>query len=176
MTPDAKQIDAFPELQTGDILLYGGGFIGRLIQLRTWSDVSHVEIYIGEGRSVASRSDGPRICPLRILGLRRVVRPVASFDLTGGMAWFCSVADKLPYGYTDLLRFYLINIPTKGLICSEFADLFFQKCGLPFFNLNYPEGAVCPRDFELLSPLLAEQIWSWQCQPPVTRHPSLPHD
>lgn len=163
MNTSKEKINSFPELQPGDILLYGGGFFpGAFIRFRTWSDVSHVEIYAGNGRSMASRSEGPREYPLRVLGLRRVIRPVADFDFKAGRDWFENVACRLPYGYADLLRFYLINVPTKGLICSEFGDLFFQKCRLPLFNLNYPEGAVCPRDFQTLSPILAKQIWSWK--------------
>lgn len=161
--PSTDAVNRFPELQPGDILLYGGGSLVRwLIQFRTWSDVAHVEIYRGGGRSLASRSDGPRLYPLDIMGLRRVIRPGGPFDFQAGLDWFLSKASHLPYGYFDLARFYLVNIPTKGLICSEFTDLFFQKCGLPLFNLNYPEGAVCPRDFETLSPRLATQIWSWR--------------
>lgn len=151
-----------PALQPGDILLYGGGFIGALIQFRTWSDVSHLEIYAGGGRSFASRADGPGAFPLRIAGLRRVIRPIAPFDFLKGVRWFEATADTLPYGYLDLFRFYLIDVPTKGLICSEFADLFFQKCGLALFNTEYPEGDVCPRDFELIAPSIAKQIWSWK--------------
>jgi len=157
---NSAKANPLPELQPGDILLYGGGLIGWLIELRTWSDVSHVEIYIGNGRSLASRAHGPREYPMNIMGLRRVIRPVAPFVLSGGLAWFEDIASRLPYGYFDLARFYLINVPTRGLICSEFADLFFRKCLLPLFNPKYPEGAVCPRDYETLSPLLAKQIWS----------------
>ena len=159
--PTKDKVNAFPELEPGDILLYGGGFIGALIQFRTWSDVSHVEVYVGNGLTVSSRAEGPDVYTLRVAGLRRVIRPLASLNFEAGLKWLRKV-DHLPYGYADLLRFYLINIPTRGLICSEMADLFFQACGLPLFNTQYPEGAVCPRDYELLSPLLAKQIWSWR--------------
>jgi hypothetical protein len=162
MKPSRDKINRFPELQPGDILLYGdGSLLSWLIRLRTWSDVSHVEVYIGGGRVLASRAQGPREYALRFLGLRRVVRPHVR-DIDGGLNWFCAVASKLPYGFFDLARFYLIDINTNGLICSEFVDIFFQKCGLMLFNPNYPEGAVCPRDFEILSPSLAKQIWSWK--------------
>ncbi|MDE2105330.1 MAG: hypothetical protein KGL39_49345 [Patescibacteria group bacterium] len=161
LTPPVKQPNPLPELLPGDILLYGGGFIGALIQFRTWSDISHCEVYLGQGRSAASRSDGPGVFPLRILGLRRVLRPVKPFDLSRGLRWLASV-DGLPYGYADLLRFYLIDVPTKGLICSQFLDLFFQNCGLWLFNPQYPEGAVCPRDYDTLAPSLVNQIWSWK--------------
>lgn len=154
------QNQTVPDLRPGDILLYGGGFIGRLIQFRTWSDVAHVEIYEGNGKVLASRADGPRRYLLRAEGLRRVIRPTVPFDLGAAVKWFEETASKRPYGYLDLLRFYLINLPTKGLICSEFADLFFRQGGLPLFNTNYPEGAICPGDFEKISDRLAAQVWS----------------
>jgi hypothetical protein len=158
--PPTENDNPIPELQPGDILLYGGGLVGRLIQFRTWSDVSHVEIYAGNGTALASRAEGPRSYPVRVLGLRRVIRPAAPFNFSKGLEYFHTTASRLPYGWLDLARFYLVNIPTKGLICSEFADYFFQACGLPLFNTDYPEGAVCPRDYETLSPLLAKQVWS----------------
>jgi hypothetical protein len=156
-------VDAFPELQAGDILLYGGtDAVSRLIQFRTWSDVSHIEVYVGEGRSVASCNGiGVGKYPLRIQGLRRVLRPTVALDLTDGLKWFDSV-NGTPYSWADLLRFYLIDVPTKGLICSEFGDMFFKACGLPLFNTDYPEGSVCPRDFEIVSSLLVKQIWTWK--------------
>jgi cell wall-associated NlpC family hydrolase len=149
-----------PQLQRGDILLYGdGSILSRLIKFRTWSDVSHVEVYAGSGQSLASRSDGPGVYDCRHDGLMRVIRPIMPFDWEAGWKYFQSV-DKLPYGWLDLFRFYGIDVPTKGLICSELVDYFFQAMGLPFFNTDYPEGAVCPRDYELISPMLAKQIWS----------------
>ena len=163
MNPDLAHINSFPELKPGDILLYGGtDLVSCLIQFRTWSDISHVEVYVGPGRSVASRNGiGVGVYPLRIKGLRRVIRPFGEFDFDAAMRWFNTV-DGTPYGWADLLRFYLINIPTKGLICSEFVDLFFRNAKLPLFNTNYPEGAICPGDYEKISDVLAEQIWSWK--------------
>lgn len=184
--PSACRAPQFPELRPADLLLYGGGsLISWFIQLRTWSDVSHVEIYLGGGRSLASRANGVNIYPLRVPNLRRVLRPkdvharaLAGADLPvrpsenlpttrlplnleAGLQWFQSVQGTR-YGYLDLLKFYLIDIPTRGMICSEFADRFFKASGLPLFNPKYPSGAVCPRDYETLSPILADQIWNWK--------------
>lgn len=162
-TTNASSAATLPHLQPGDILLYGGtDLVSRAIQFRTWSDVSHIEIFIGDGQSVASRNGiGVGRYPLRTEGLRRVYRVKACFDFEKAMRWFWTV-DKTPYGWADLLRFYLIDVPTRGLICSEFADLFFRNGDLPLFNTNYPEGAVCPGDYEKISDLLVEQIWSWK--------------
>ena len=159
----ATTINDFPELMPGDILLYGGtDLVSRLIQFRTWSDVSHIEVYVGDGRSVASRNGvGVGKYELRVDGLRRVYRPKLIPDFAKGITWFATV-DGTKYGWADLLRFYLIDVPTEGLICSEFGDLFFRNCDLPLFNTNYPEGAVCPGDYEKISDLLVEEIWSWK--------------
>lgn len=155
-------VNDFPELKPGDILLYGdASLLSRLIRFRTWSDVSHVEVYIEDGRSLASRSDGVKKYSLRIDGLRRVYRPKLNFNLVDGLEWFKTV-DGTKYGWLDLFRFYGIDRPTEGLICSEFVDLFFRNCNLPLFNTNYPEGAVCPGDYEKISDLLVEEIWSWK--------------
>jgi len=155
-----------PLLQPGDILLYGDSSpLSWAIRFRTWSDVSHVEIYAGDLHSLASRREGVNQYPMRVDGLRRVMRPAAPFDFTAGLKWFYDQAGGTPYGWLDLWRFYGIDVETKGWICSEFADYFFQNCGLPLFNLDYPEGAVCPRDYELLAPSLAKEIWSWKPEP-----------
>lgn len=160
--PNPKAVDTFPELKPGDVLLYGGGdLVSRLIQYRTWSDVCHIEIYVGDGRSVASRNGiGVGKYPLRVLGLRYVFRPQLPLDIERGLRWFWTV-NGTPYGWGDLGRFYLLDIPTKGKICSQFGDEFMQACGLPLFNLDYPDGAVCPRDYQTVSSLLLKQIWKY---------------
>ena len=107
MTPTPHTIDDFPELKPGDVLLYRSrSLVGWAIRFRTWSDVEHVEVYLGEGRSVASRNGiGVGKYPLRIDGLVRVFRPVENPDVIAGLLWFADV-DGLPYAWTDLLRFY----------------------------------------------------------------------
>lgn len=154
-------------LSPGDILLYGdasfslGGLLGRLIRFRTWADVSHVEIYIGGIKTVTSRAAGPGIYDFYSDSLRRIIRPLVPLDIERGLEWLKAV-DHLPYGYLDLFRFYGLNVKTKGMICSQTVDLFLQACGAHLFNPFYPEGAVTPRDYELIPPQLANQVWSWK--------------
>ena len=159
MTPTPHTIDDFPELQPGDVLLdCSRSLIGWAIRFRTWSDVEHVEVYLGEGRSVASRNGiGVGKYPLRIDGLVRVFRPVENPDVIAGLLWFADV-DGLPYAWTDLLRFYGWALDSaKGMICSQFADAFLRQCGVQLFNVQYPDGAVTPRDFEITPGL--QEIW-----------------
>ena len=40
-------------------------------------------------------------------------------------------------------------------------SVFGTVAGLPLFNTKYPEGAVCPGDYEKISDLLVSQLWSW---------------
>lgn len=154
------------ELQPGDILLYGEcTLLSWLIRFRTWSDVSHVEIYcgqmLGQDFSLASRNEGVNKYPLRTDGLRYVYRPRVGFSFAKAMEWFQRVRGT-KYGTLDLFRFYGVNIPTKGLICSQFADLFFQNADLELFNINYPAGAVCPGDFCKVSSELLDEVWRWK--------------
>ena len=164
----AEAVPPYPVLEPGDILLYGdsswitpGGWLSRLIRFRTWSDVSHVEIYAGGNISMASRGAGVDLYPFRPDGLRYILRPRESYSWENGFAWFQSIRGT-KYGALDLFRFYGINLPTKGLICSQFADLFFLHSDLELFNINYPSGAVCPGDFCKVSSELLEQIWGYK--------------
>ncbi len=147
-----------PDLQPGDILLYyEPGFVDWCISFRTWSDVAHVEIYLGDGLSTASRNGiGVDIYPLRLDGLQYVRRPVVPFDLAAARV-FAAKMRGTPYGYADLGRFYLLKIPTKGLICSQYGDLLLRAGSVIAFAEDYPAGAVSPRDFRLTS--LAKTIW-----------------
>ena len=159
------------ELKLGDVLLYGGWSIPDItIWLKTWSDAQHVEIYTGNGQSIASRPGiGVNLYPLRKDGIRYALRPNQPFDFLAGMAWFNTNAKGQPYAWLDLVEFYppiywlltkLGFLKIKGLICSEFGDLFFQNCVLRLFNPDYPVGAIAPRDY-LVTPLL-DLVWSWK--------------
>lgn len=155
--------DLFPPLLPGDILLYNGsGFVDWAIKFRTWSDVAHVEIYLDDGFSTASRfGSGVDIYPLRLDGLQYVRRPVIHFDLAAARK-FASLMHGMSYGYTDLGRFYLLNLPTGGLICSQYGDLLLRAAGVMAFAEDYPAGTVSPRDFRVTS--LAKTVWHRPCK------------
>lgn len=143
-------MDTIPPLQVGDILLYNTkwSFVDWAIRTRTWSDVAHIEISLGNGTSVACRNGiGVGKFLHRREGLVKVRCLASSFDLGAAMSWFNTV-DKTNYGWTDLFRFYGININTKGMICSTFADLFLLNGGIQCFAKDYPSEIVSPRDFE----------------------------
>ena len=147
-----------PPLQPGDILLYGGdSLVDRFIMFRTWSDVSHVEIYLDNYESTASRNgQGVDIYPTRYVDLRYVRRLVEPFDRIAARKYATRMKGT-PYGWTDLGRFYLLKIPTKGMICSQYADWLLRVGGVIAFAEDYPPGAVSPRDY-LLTPH-AKTVW-----------------
>jgi hypothetical protein len=160
-----------PELKAGDVLLYNdSSLIDRLICFRTWSDVAHVEVYLGNGLSSASRNGvGVNVYPLRLLGLRYIRRPLTDFN-TPDAYQFARENAGLPYGWLDLAQFYgglprwferllrwVFRIPRKGAICSQWADLQLRAGKVVAFSEDYPAGKVSPRDF-LVTPTL-ETIW-----------------
>jgi hypothetical protein len=143
-------MDTIPPLQVGDILLYNTkwSFVDWAIRTRTWSDVAHIEISLGNGTSVASRNGiGVGKFLHRREGLVKIRRLVLPLDFGAAMNWFTTV-DKTNYGWTDLFRFYGINVSTKGIICSTFADLWLKSGGIQSFAEDYPPEIVSPRDFE----------------------------
>lgn len=145
------------DLRPGDVLLYDGtGIVAFVIETKTGSDVDHVEVYIGQGQTVASRNGiGVDQYPVRMEGLRYVLRPMGdSWGLNGGLRWFQTVTGE-GYDWAGLLAFS--NLVKEGerkhLFCSSFATLFLRAMGVGVFNDRYEAGRVSPRDFKL-SPAL----------------------
>lgn len=144
-------------LQPGDVLLYSGKTLfSRIIKIKTWSDFSHVEVYVGEGESVASRNGiGVGLYPIRTDDLRAILRPRVPFDVASAMKWFATV-DGQKYDWTGLLAFtwakWQGHENTKQF-CSEFATRFLRCGGCDPFN-NYDADGIAPGEF-LKSPVLA---------------------
>lgn len=136
-----------PTFKTGDVLLYSGGsFFSRLIQFKTWSRYSHVEIYDGDGKSVASR-DGLGVAryPVRLDGLRVILRPLAKFDADKARAWFDTVNGQ-PYDWFGLLAFTSAKRQGKNnwkMFCSEFATRYLRAGGIDPFN-GYDADGIAP--------------------------------
>ena len=156
-----------PPLQFGDVCLYSHkGFFDTLIRLKTWSRITHVEIYESEGFSLASRNNkGVNRYPFdpTVFEVRRPKR--MAFDRAAAWTWFKSV-QGYPYGFKVLLDFYGFPIPKTytGIICSQFADLFLQHCGCDCFPERYSAGKISPRDFDITPELTdlwcADEKWN----------------
>lgn len=148
-------------LRPGDVLLYSGkGFFSRLIQMKTWSRYSHCEVYDGAGLSVASRDGiGVGRYPLRLDGLRVILRPLAKFDAEKAREWFKTV-DGQPYDWFGLLAF--TNAKRQGrqnwkMFCSEFATRYLRAGKIEPFN-GYDADGIAPGEFMKSSALVL--VWS----------------
>jgi cell wall-associated NlpC family hydrolase len=142
-------------LRPGDVLLYRPkGVFGWIIRLKTWHPIAHVEIYLGNQQSAASRDGvGVGLYPLRLEGLAHVVRPKLPFDAAKALA-FTEGMKGTPYGWLDLLNFGSISIDTKGIVCSPFVTLLLRDNGIPVFG-DEPANLVAPFQF-LTSELLSD--------------------
>lgn len=149
-----------PDLRLGDVLLYSGsGLFSRLIQIKTWSRISHCEVYDGNGFSVASRDGiGVGRYPVRLDGLRVVLRPKVHLEARKARTWFKTV-DGQPYDWWGLLAFTSVKEQGKqnfAMFCSEFATHYLRAGGIDPFN-NYDADGIAPGEF-LKSPVF-ERAW-----------------
>lgn len=146
-------------LEPGDVLLYsGGGLAGWLIKLKTWSDVSHVELYVGGGRAFASRDGiGVRTFDARAAGLYAVLRPVVPVNLEAAAAFHATCTGQ-GYDWIGLLRFVRIGKESKGRqFCSEYVTRLLRAGGVHAFGPGYDADLVSPGMF-LSSPVLVP-VW-----------------
>lgn len=134
-------------LKPGDCLLYKpSGFFGAVISIKTWHKVAHVEVYVGAGRSAASRDGkGVGVYETRTDGLAYVLRPIRSLDLNRGLRYALRSIGT-PYGWFDLLNFIGLNVDTKGIVCSAFATEFYRACGWYLFPTDQAND-VAPFEF-----------------------------
>lgn len=144
------------QLLPGDALLYSrtpfrrsplGWFFGLVINIKTWSRCSHVEVYDGDGKSLASR-DGKGVgrYPLRLDELIEVRRPsVLNFSHESGSRWFNKVEGQ-KYDWKGLLCFTLAvhQGATDRMFCSEFATRFYRSAGLELFNSEVDADKIAP--------------------------------
>lgn len=148
-------------LQPGDCILYRPvDVFDWAVALKTWTRVSHVEVYLGDHQSVASRNgQGVGLYDVRLHDVAAVRRPDRVFDLEKALRWFDSCAEGQKYGWRTLLTFILLNnSPVDGhMICSEFAAEFYAHGGYPLFAPDWPSYRTPPSLF--VSALKLIPIW-----------------
>lgn len=147
MTPTKLQ------LRAGDVLLYRPSSIfGRLIQVKTWHSISHVEVYVGGLESVASR-DGQGVdrYPFRLSDLAYVLRPSVQLVLNEGLKYFEQMKGT-PYGWMDLLAFVGVRKNFRGIVCSPFATGFLRACGWNIFPTDAAEDIAPFQFLDLVGP------------------------
>lgn len=153
-------------LVPGDILLFDGrGLIPTVIRVRTWEDVCHAELFLGAQpvivkdqvvtilASAAARGPqdtgggGVGTYPLRLDGLRYVMRPQVPFDLARMIA-FHNLCIGQRYDTWGLVRVFALQ--KSGLqdraFCSEHVARVCRKenGGPGLFNERYDCDRVSP--------------------------------
>lgn len=145
-------------LKPGDVLLYrSNGFVGWAIRTKSWSDVNHVETYLGDGLTAASRDFyGVNTYPIyedtEKRQLMYVLRPNVPFMFSEGLAWHKKVIGQK----YDLLGLFSSFFSSKGgsstkQFCSEHAARFAKMAGYYPFGPTYDSDKVSPGMF-LASP------------------------
>ena len=154
-------------LRPGDALIYGpSDLLGWLICVKTWSwDACHIEVYAGEGQSVASRNGiGVRKYDFRREQLAYVARPNEPFMSADALRWFEGVNGQA-YDWKGLLCFTLAvrqGSPNK-MFCSEFATRFYRHAMIDAVNPKWDADKVAPGNF-LMSPAFD---WIWENKQPT---------
>lgn len=115
--------------------------------------ISHIEVYVGDGKSVAARDGiGVGLFPLRTDRLTRVLRPNRPMNLEKGMAWFKTVVGQ-GYDWLGLLRFswrseYIPDSLTENKqFCSEFVTRFDRNSDFDPFPREDAD-AIAPFQFD----------------------------
>lgn len=163
MHNEPAKLSPFTErlLVPGDCILYRPTDVfDWAVALKTWTRVSHVEVFIGDHTSVASRNGkGVDMYPVRLQDVACVRRPGPGFDLEKAMRWFDACAQGQKYGWRTLLSFICLNSsPVEGhMICSEFAAEFYKAGGHPLFAADWPSYRT-PPSLEVATPALTT-IW-----------------
>ena len=154
-----NNMNNFTDLKPGDCLLYkASGLFGRIIALKTWHSISHVEVYGEVGFSFASR-DGKGVAryPFRSNGLVVVLRPNSFYCHEAAARWFKTV-DGQKYDWWGLLRFFTIGDGKHDrMFCSEFATRLYRSGGLEPFHKNEDADLIAP--FQFMTSAKFDRVW-----------------
>ena len=155
-------------IQLGDALLYfdSASPMDWAIAVKTFTKVSHIEIYVGYGKSIAARPGvGCGKYPLRRDGLVAIRRPIKPFDLNAAMAWFTRSRGVHPapcredYDWKGLLCFTLAvkqGSPDK-MFCSELALRFYRHGKFEPFAPELDADTTPPSYFDITG--ACKTIW-----------------
>ena len=148
-TITARRSLALPDdLLPGDHLLYFTHCPADwIICVKTWSSVAHIEIYDGNGMSLAARADGVNRYAFRKQGLKIVRRPL-HWDHAQARACFAQHQGER-YDWLGLLCFTLAvreGSPNKQF-CSELARNLGRPAGSLAFAPEWPGDKVAPGSY-----------------------------
>lgn len=152
------------ELKPGDVLAYYSKTpIGLIIRVKTWHKITHVETYIGDGKTIAARiRGGVDIYPLDLEGVVGVYRPIPPFDLRAAMDWFNAKAKGQSYDWLGIFGFVFQNAGalTKQF-CSELCTRFSRAGGVEPFQPKEDADKVAPFQFST-TPVFREIYQNWR--------------
>lgn len=122
---------------------------GWLTKVKTGWDVGHIEVYAGQGNSVAARWSGVDIYPVREDdSLCVLLEPDSKIDIEAGMRWFYSHAQGKKYDLWGQMAFWRIGGGSADRMwCSEFAAEFLKACRFWAFNSLCPSEKIAPAQF-----------------------------
>ena len=119
----AEEKVLLPPLKPGDILLFSGkSLFSRLIQVKTFSKFSHVEVYLGNGLTASSREGkGVNWYNVEVKNLSAILRPetLCQIDPSEAIQYHESCIGQ-PYDYWGIMRFFTLGKQTENKsFCSE---------------------------------------------------------
>ncbi len=150
-----------PDLKPGDLLVFSRRTIfDWAVRVKTWSVATHTEVYIGGGKTVASRNGKGCAVYLEDLdGLYCVLRPTCKLDIGAGLSTYYAKWDGKPYGWLALFEFCLIDLHSRGIFCSELSTMFLRACGCEPFNELIDADMVSPGNCLYVPRCVMELAW-----------------
>lgn len=139
-------------LQPGDLLFYSGtGFFSRLIKIKTYSEWTHVAVYLGGGlQREFVEGCGPQVVPLRIKNLGMIKRRLGAWSKARSDEYWDTVKDQ-SYDYWGLILGFLARIQgrdNRKMFCSEYVtrDDRYAVDGQHLFSDEIDADGVSPAD------------------------------
>jgi hypothetical protein len=137
------------------------GLASRLIRFYSWSEFSHVDLVLPDGKLLGARLDGGvQIRPPDYEQFTKVKRLVAAVTPRQGTRIYQLALDQIgkPYQMKSIFGFAFRKdaVSTGTWFCSELVAWLFAKVGHPL--VFKPVNRVSPEDL-IVSPQLKEETW-----------------
>lgn len=150
-----------PRLRPGDLLIYSrSAFFSRAIKIKTWSNYSHVETFLGGTKTHSARDSGKfwgkptpgtgvGVFEIDFDGLVLVRRPRDPFNFERAWEYIKSVEGQR-YDTFGIFRFFTIGKQsTDKQFCSEDATRLARAAGVHPFVKWLDADLVSPRDLAI---------------------------
>lgn len=156
-------------LKPGDAILYRpASAFGYLIAIKTWTWISHVEVYLGDYTCAAARESGVNLYGLDCAHAAYVLRPKGSVNIRAARKWFQTVRGQ-KYDFLGLLVFYLAarHGAKDRMFCSELATRFYRHGGFQPVAKVIDADRVAPAQY--LQSLAFDLVWSYRRMGKISR-------